>query len=402
MIVNIDLSNITEVMNKSFWFLLNNQNRFIICRGGAGSGKSYSIIQSLIFRILYDYDDLSIKHHFLLLRKTLPAAKKSLIPLLRYLIKDWGLQDIVVENKTDHIFTFSNGSVISIDSLDDAEKIKSVFGITKIFLEEANEFTSEDFKQLNLRLRGITKSTFQIIIAFNPISKNNWIYRDLFINPLGNAYYHHSTYKDNKFLDKEYIKELEGLIKKDEMFYNIYTLGEWGCIEGLVFPKYNIIDEWPSDIKYHIYGVDFGFTAPTAITRCAIEGDDLFWNEVFYETKKTNQELIEFLKSISIDELYCDTAEPARIKEMRNNGINAKKSIKDIKPGIDYIKRYNINVTRSSTNLIKELDTYKWMDSIDGKNDKDLPVDFMNHAIDSGRYPAYTKWGRKRIFDVVV
>jgi hypothetical protein len=87
---------------------------------------------------------------------------------------------------------------------------------------------------------------------------------------------------------------------------------------------------------------------------------------------------------------------------MRHNGINAKKSIKEIKPGIDFMKRYNIHITETSTNLITELSTYKWADSVDGKKDKDIPVDFMNHLIDASRYPIYSKWGKKRTFGIVV
>ena len=399
--VNIDLSNILEAMNKAFHFLLVDKNRIIVLRGGAGSGKSYSVLQSLLFHILNDYD--TKPHHFLLLRKTLPAAKKSIVPLLESLMKQWGVFDLVERNKSDNTYTFTNGSIISVFSLDDPEKIKSIFGIEKIFLEEANEFTVNDYRQLNLRLRGDKTAIYQIILAFNPVSKTSWLYNEFFLGGLANTTLHHSTYKDNKFLDDEYIKQLEGLVHKDKQFYNIYTLGEWGSLEGLVYTNWSVIDVFPEDIKYNVYGVDFGFSAPSAITRVGLEDTGIYIDEVFYKTQHTNEQLIEFIKNnLSVDEIYCDSAEPARIKSMRAAGINAKKSDKSIKVGIDFVKNYSIYVTRGSVNLITELNTYKWPDAVDGKNEKDVPVDFMNHACDSFRYPLYTKWGMKRTFGVVV
>jgi len=305
--IKIDLSNILEVMNPAFHWLLVNKSRNVVLRGGAGSSKSYSAIQALLFQILIDYDKPPV--NYLLLRKTLPAAKKSIIPLLKHIMTEWGLtSDIVKENKSDHTFTFSNGSVIQVDSLDDPEKIKSIFNISKIMLEEANEFTLEDYLQLNR----------------------------------------------------------------------------------------------PEEIKHHTYSCDFGFTNPTALTRVAVQDNDIYVDELFYQSKKTNAQLIEFIQNnTSPDVIYCDSAEPNRIREMRNAGINAKKSKKEIKDGIDFVKRHHIYVTKRSNNIQTELNTYRWPDSKDGKNDKDVPIDFMNHACDAIRYGAYTKWGRKQSFGVI-
>ena len=398
--VNIDLTDIYDVVNEKFHFLLTDKNRYIVCRGGAGSGKSYSIMQALVFKILNDYD--KAPQHYLLLRKTFPAARKSILPLLKHILNEWGLNPIVEENKTNSSFTFSNGSILSIDSLDDPEKIKSVFGITKIFLEEANEFSIDDFRQLDLRMRGDKSANYQIYIAFNPISKESWLYNEFYTGGNKKTTLSHSTYKDNPHLDDDYIEQLQELETKDKHFYKVYTLGEWGVLEGLVYTDWSIIDEWPEDIKYFTYGTDFGFTAPTAITRVAIEGTGIYLDEAFYAPGYTNTQIIEFINNnLSVDEMYCDSAEPDRIKEMRLNHINAKKSRKNIKDGIDFVKNYHLYVTRRSTNVQRELNTYKWPNEKDGKNDKGLPVDWMNHSLDGVRYAAYTKWGKKRTFGVV-
>jgi len=398
--VKIDLSNILEVMNSHFHWLLKNKSRNVVMRGGAGSGKSYSVIQKLLFDILVNYDKSPV--NYLLLRKTLPAAKKSIIPLLKHIMKEWGLtSDIVIENKSDHTFTFSNGSVIQIDSLDDPEKIKSIFNISKIMLEESNEFTLEDYLQLNLRLRGNININYQIFILFNPVSKVSWLYDHFYMNDQRNTILHHSTYKNNKFLDNEYIIQLEDLINKDEQFYKIYALGEWGSLEGLVYNNWSV-KEWPEEIKYEVYACDFGYTNPTALVRVAVQDNDIYVDEILYKTKWTNSQLIKFIKSnLKPSVIYCDSAEPNRIKEMRNNDINARKSKKEIKDGIDFVKRHHMYITPRSNNIQTELNTYSWSNSKDGKNDKDVPIDFMNHACDAIRYGVYTKWGRKQSFGVI-
>jgi phage terminase large subunit len=145
-------------MAPAFHWLLTDKHRNIVCRGGAGSSKSFSIIQTLLFHILKDLNK-PYSHRFLLLRKTRPAAKDSILPVIKRYINEWNLNTICKENKTEGSFTFINGSMIMITGLDDPQKIKSIYGIDKIFLEEANEFTLEDYRQLNLRLRGDKKAS---------------------------------------------------------------------------------------------------------------------------------------------------------------------------------------------------------------------------------------------------
>ena len=151
MVVNIDLSGVHKLIPKKFHEVLYDEHRYSVCKGSAGSAKSHSICQIILFNILKDFNKKD-KHKCLILRKTVPAARRSVYVLFLHYIEKWGLSKLVSVNKTDMSMTFINGSTILFGGLDDPEKIKSIEGLTSIWLEEANEFTLQDFRQLDLRL----------------------------------------------------------------------------------------------------------------------------------------------------------------------------------------------------------------------------------------------------------
>jgi len=51
----------------------------------------------------------------------------------------------------------------------------------------------------------------QILMAWNPIGKNSWLYEFSVVKPPENSIFIHSTYRDNPFLNKAYIDTLEEL-----------------------------------------------------------------------------------------------------------------------------------------------------------------------------------------------
>lgn len=206
--MNLDL---TKLINPHFYPLLFDKHRYLVMYGGAGSGKSHFAAQKLLLRIIKAGKE-GYRHRFLALRKTGPAARKSIFTLFKRYVTEWGLSARV--NKTDMAFEFSNGSEIYCGGLDDPEKIKSIEGITGIWLEEPNEFNQEDFEQADLRLRGITPDYKQIILSFNPISRMIWLFKRFFETADEDSSLHHSTYLNNCFLDDEYKGKLENLKKK--------------------------------------------------------------------------------------------------------------------------------------------------------------------------------------------
>jgi len=340
-------------------------------------------------------------HKILCIRKSQPALKRSVWALLKYYISTWNLESICSINNTDMTMLFINGSQILCVGLDLAEKIKSIEGITSIFCEEATELTEQDVLQLDLRLRGRHTTYRQITLAFNPIGKNNYIYKMFYEGVPIDTTLHHSTYLDNKYLDDEYKTMLDRLKEKDYNYWLIYAKGAWGELENLIFNNWDIVDDIPT--KYtnsdSVYGCDWGYIHKTAIVRAVKDNDDIFVDECYYKDKQTNLDVIkyvdDYLPQGSI--LYGDSAEPARLEEFRRKGINMKASTKgknSIKDSIDYIKRHKIHITKRSVGLIQELEAYKWKQSRDGVI-KEEPVDFNDDAIAAMRYAIYSAWGKQ-------
>lgn len=232
-----------------------NQQRYNVLFGGAGSGKSFSTAQKIIFCCL------SQKERVLCIRKFKTTIKNSIYRIIDDLVIQYGLTPLVDRNKTDMGFILGESEILT-SGLDDPEKIKSIHGITKIWIEEATELAEEDFDQLDLRLRGGTQNK-QIILTFNPISEDHWINEKFFVHKSSDTYILHTTYKDNFALDEPYKKLLEERMSLDENMYRVYVKGEWGRITtGMEFYKnfkYNLHISEVSFQPNHPIHISFDF-----------------------------------------------------------------------------------------------------------------------------------------------
>jgi len=354
--------------------------RINVIYGGAGSGKSYSIAQ-LFIRRLYEEENIRM----LVLRKTLPALRITAYQLVLDLLREYDLPFTL--NKSEMLIRNGTNEIL-FKSLDDPEKIKSYEG-NYLWIEEATEITYEDFTQLNLRLRRKNQNNInQMYLTFNPISRFHWLNTQLIESTREDIAIHHSTYKDNPFLSREYIAELEGLT--DENFYKVYTLGEFGELKNIIYTNYNI-EDLPTNYESTIYGLDFGFNNPTALLEVNIKDNEYYERELLYETHLTNQDLIGKLKSLIRSDctIYADSAEPARIEEISRAGFDIRSADKSVKDGIDFIKSQRIHIDRNSPNLIAEKHGYKYREDRNG-NIFDEPVKFRDHLMDCERYAIYT------------
>lgn len=390
--ITIDiLDEIPDFTNTKYIPFYTNKSRYLVMYGGAGSGKSHFIAQKILIRILMSMKR-GYKERFMILRKTQPAVKKSVYTLMRSYIDKWNMRELVTINKTDLTFTFSNGSEIIFSGLDDPEKLKSIEGITSFWIEEATEIKEADFTQVDLRLRGTTPSYKQIILSFNPVSNNSWIFKHFFEAVVPDSTICHSTYLDNRFIDKEYTSVLEGLKDKDDTHYQIYALGNWGRLENLIFTNWEVRDIATSYGAYDqvLHGLDFGFNHPSAFLTVGLKDDELYIFDEVYERGLTNNELIKQVNIHAIRNhvITADSAEPARIEEFRQAGLLIKPSIKgpgSVKDGIDWVKRRKINIHPKCVNTIKEISAYSYRKDRDG-NVFDEPVPFNDDAMAALRY----------------
>lgn len=382
----VDLEYLSEVMNQKYFALLKHLERYVVVYGGGGSGKSVAIAQIIVVRLLIEPD-----HRFLILRKVHRTLKRSVFQLFRDVINDWGLGELFSINLTDLTVTCKNGSQILFSGLDDVEKLKSITGITSVWIEEATEITLEDFEQVNLRLRGKTSYRKQIYLTFNPISSKHWLKRRFFDRETDDTLIVHSTYLDNRFIDEEYKRVLEALIETDKRLYDVYALGKWGVLEGLIYDCYETIKELPEEYEHRRYGLDFGYKNAMAFVEVRIIGKDAYIRELFYQTEKTTDDLIGFMKSEGIDtrdQIRADAAEPDRIEQLCRNRFNAVPAKKNVLSGIDAVKSYTLHITEDSINLLREIDTYRWAQDRNG-TPLDQPVKVDDHAMDALRYTLF-------------
>ena len=427
--VEVNLENLPEATNGVYYPLYKNRDRYLVLFGGAGSGKSHFIVQKYLVRIIVGMSR-GIKHKILALRKTSPAVRKSVFTLIQDYVDLWNLAPYVSVNKAEMVFKFSGGSQIICSGLDDPMKIKSIEGLTSIWMEEATEFDHSDFLQLDLRLRGHHNTYLQLCISFNPV-ECPWLKKEFFdidnrediqvIHGINSTNRYRrlekvfnieskiikihattllTTYKDNKFLDDIQKGIIVGLRDKDRTWYEIYALGMWGSPKGQVYVEgFNwavTSKPWPNKktFDYHGYGLDFGYSnAPTGLIEIGINDDteEMWVREKIYETCLTNQDICKKLTSVGVTEydiICADSAEPKSIEEIRREGWNiveCRKGKDSINHGINVVKQYFCHVYADSDNLIKEKRNYKWKEDKLG-NSMNIPVDEYNHLLDGERY----------------
>lgn len=302
-------------------------------------------------------------------------------------MKGLGVYKRELHNLTDLTYKYGNNEIEFI-SVDQPQKIR---GRKRhyLWLNEANEFAYEDFRQLNMRTEK------QIFMDFNPSDEYHWIYDHILTRD--DSILIQSTYKDNPFLESTIVKEIERLQGVDKNYWRIYGLGERGISEMKVYSHWQYCDELPDSPDEVIYGLDFGYNNPTALVKVVIKDQVVSWDEILYESYLTNAQLIEKLKQYQIGNatIYADTAEPQRIEEIRRAGFNIKPSDKDVRGGIDAIKTRVWFITKRSVNILKEAKSYSWKEK-DGKA-LDEVVKAWDHLLDAGRYAVHTHTSKPKV-----
>lgn len=348
--------------------------RIIVAQGGSRSGKTFNTLIWWVQKLLKEQGKtLSI------VRKTLPSLKNSILKDLVEVLDGFGIYDPTKWHKQEGWYELPNGSIINFFSCDEPQKLR---GSKRDYLycNEANELDLEDWRQLIMRTEGT------ITLDLNPSEINCWVYD---LEKRDDCYYYKTTWRDNPFLSKTLIDEIERLKETDENYYRIYSLGERGIPTTLVFNTWNTIQDIPSDAQLLGRGMDFGFNNATTLVEVYKKNEELYLNELLYVRNMTMGDIIYKMNELSIektDKIWCDSALPQNIEELRRARYNAfgveKKSILS---GIDKIKRHKVFITNKSVNMIREFGSYKWKTDKDGQL-LDVPIDLDNHTIDSVRY----------------
>lgn len=396
--------NINIQANHSFREVNQSKKRYIVMKGSAGSGKSVDTAQNYILRLMQDNG-----RNLVALRKSdITNRDSTFAELTGAIYRTFGDKAEAywkINTSPLQITCRHNGNKIIFRGMNDdkqREKLKSITfqkgKLTDVWLEEATEFTQADIEIIDDRLRGQLPDGqfYQIRMTFNPVNKNHWIKKVFFDIPDDNVLTHHSTYLMNRFIDDAYRARMERRKLVDPEGYMIYGLGEWGEIGGLILHNWEVADvsQNLNDYDDVAIGQDFGFNHANAILLLGIKDDNIYIIDEVYLFEKDTSEIIQEAIRHGIPakkQMWCDSAEPDRIKEwtkagFRARGVDKGGSKGSVNAQIDWLKQRNVFVHPHCINTIKELQQWKWKKDEKTGEYLDEPVPVMDDAMAALRY----------------
>lgn len=396
--------NINVQMNPCFKEVDRSRKRYIVMKGSAGSGKSVDTAQNYILRLMQDKG-----RNLVAMRKSdISNRDSTFAELTGSLYRMFGdkYEQYWRINKSPMSLTFKpNGNQIIFRGMNDdrqREKLKSITfprgKLTDVWLEEATEFTQADLEIIDDRLRGELPpgQFYQIRMTFNPVNKNHWIKKVFFDIPDENVLTHHSTYLGNRFIDDAYRARMERRKIVDPEGYQIYGLGEWGEIGGLILHNWEVteVSQNLNDYDDIAIGQDFGFNHANAILLLGWKDDNIYIIDEIYLFEKDTSEIIQEAIAHAIPtkrQMWCDSAEPDRIKMWQKAGYRARGvdkggSAGSVKAQIDWLKQRKIYVHPHCTNTIKEMQQWKWKKDEKTGEYLDEPIPFQDDAMAALRY----------------
>jgi phage terminase large subunit len=360
----------TVIFEKNYEALNDQGIRFVINEGGSRSSKTYSLCQLVIIYCLQNNNKVVS-----IIRKTFPALRATVLRDFIEILKELNIYSVEDHNKSEHIYTFPNGSIVEFFSVDDEQKIR---GRKRdiAWCNEANELYFDDFTQLNMR----TES--KLIFDYNPSESTSWLYE----LPMEESILIKSTYKDNPFLPQSIRAQIEDLKRTDEALYQIYALGEKAISKSNIYSNWSFIPHRPARFVNYVYGLDFGYNHPTALMRVYWCDNDIYIEPVIYESYLTTPMLIDKMQSFNVEKtvtIVADYARPEIIAELNNAGYDVQNANKVVKKGIDNIKTFGV-FCQDDKALKKEYENYKWKKVGDMITDE--PVKMFDDAMDAIRY----------------
>lgn len=377
--------------NPNYNFLHKNwaAKRFFLLQGSGRSGKTYSIIDFIIW-LCCRYKNAGLEID--ICRESLIVLKATVLKDLIERLNQFGLYSEARHDMSNKIYNLK-GNFINYYSAEDEMKARG--RKRNIFWgNEPNNFSLDFIRAVLLR------TTNKLIFDYNPsdpIGVAHWLYDDIMLRD--NACTLITTWQDNiQYLSKEQIEEFENLEKADAEYYKVFGLGQRAAIGNNIFNHYKFTDSFP-EFQDYCYGLDFGYNHPAALTFCGFHEGVNYWKEVLFQTKLSNTDLIDKLKELIPDknkEIFADSARPDIINEIYLAGFNIHAADKNVSEGIKLIKSMPLFIHSQSVNLINELGKYKYKTDKNGQPvDPIEPVKFLDDLIDAGRYGTFSRLNKQ-------
>lgn len=320
--------------------------------GGYGSSKSYHIGLKIILKCLQE------KRKVLVIREVFDTIRDSCYDLLVEIIDDLGLENKIHATVSPMRIKFPNGSLIIFKGMDKPTKLKSINGVSIVWLEECSEIKYAGYKEMLGRLRHPTLS-LHFLLSTNPVGTENWVYTHFFkrIDEEGvehvtlddqilykrktivknGVYYHHSVADDNLFLPKSYIETLDAMKEYDPDLYRVARLGQFGLNGRRVLPQFEVakshaevmraVESIPS--KFRFTGFDFGFEESyNAVVQMAVDDKNkyLYIYFEYYKNHMTDDKTSKELQKLGLDkvQIVADCEDPKAIAFYRQEGFRIR------------------------------------------------------------------------------
>jgi len=361
----------TKVLRK----MMQSKRRFILSVGSSRSSKTYSVYQWIL---IYCMEHKGEGKWVSCIRKSFPSLKRSLLREFIMFLSGLGLYSEKIHNKSSQIIELY-GNFVEFFSLDNYEKVKGA----KRDVAYINEITEIDYEAAN---QVFLRTGEKIIMDMNPSDTFHWVWD---MRRRDDVDYIHSTYKDNPFLGEENVKQIESYKDVDENYWRIYGLGLPGVSQTTIYSHWKTHGEISGDILSTSWGLDIGYNHKTCLVRLDETEEGLYFSEVIYSSKLTTGDLIDLIVKLNIkDVIYCDSARPDIIEDLRRRKILAKGAEKAVKEGILYLKSKKVFIHEDSDNLLEEIKHYRWKSVSEVILDE--PVKINDDGMDAMRYVAYT------------
>ncbi|MGX4593993.1 PBSX family phage terminase large subunit [Leuconostoc sp. JNUCC 76] len=395
--------NLPKMVSSAYAPLFNTKHRYIVYKGSRGSGKSEAEATKVI------YDIITKPYvNWLVLRRYANTNRQSTFTLLQKVANRMGVGNLFQFNSSLPEITYKpTGQKILFRGADKPLSITSISvetgNLCRLWVEEAYQLESEEaFDTVDESMRGIIDNPngfYQTVLTFNPWNERHWLKKRFFDKDtrVGNSLALTTTYKDNPFLDEDYVNRLLEMKDRNPRRARVAVDGEWGVAEGLIYEN-TIVEKF--DIREVlkgariVRGMDWGYGPdPTAFIEYAINvrTKDVYIFKEMYKQHMLTDEIFKWLyvNGYQQGDIRADYANGGdrMIQELKNKGIKGMKRAHkyEIMFGVTYLQDYKIHVLPSLEHTIEELNSYVYdTDKEGGWVGK--AVDKNNHLMDAMRY----------------
>ena len=374
------------------------KTRHLMIMGSAGSGKTiFACTKVILYALEYPNARIGV------FRQTLPSLRETAWREIIELLDKYQIE--YKENKSNGLVTLANGSTISFTPVDDEKKLRSL-NLDMVYIEQCEEISEEAFIELDLRIRNEISKKYggQMLIVVQPSNKSHWLYRLFYQEKANDEDYKkvHFSYLENPFLPVEQAKVYEGLRETNYERYLTHTKGEWVSSSKQIFTNNWDVGFTRTYFNFYVGGVDFGWNNPACFLLCGVYDDEFYILGEVYRAEMKTQEFLSRIHELiasydlgldDLDAVYCDSADPEKIQQFFDYGLNAYPSVKDVLAKIDTTRETKIHIDPSCVNLIREMPMYEWKKNKDGELLEE-PVKKNDHAVDALCYACYGVRGK--------